>query len=182
MREAFPGWYRAVVYELQRVAIGSHPLAEPFATAVAALPDVAAPNSGIYSPLAVGLVSALRAQGVDASCVHEDDQCIVRERLFGELVMQLTMGFGTAVAGAGAWAGLVAAFRLAVKDHSDSERRVRARLVRQRTTTGGTMEAVSFEYDGPLHELPDALAQLTWPASDDGQEQGARRVDESRQA
>ena len=44
------------------------------------------------------------------------------------------------------------------------------------------MEAVSFEYDGPLHELPDALAQLTWPASDDGQEQGARRVDESRQA
>jgi hypothetical protein len=170
------------VYKLQRVAIESHPLPELFATAVAVLPDITALNSGVYSPLSVGLVSALRAQGVDASCVHEGDQCIVRERLFGELVLQLAMGFGTAVAGAGAWAGLVTAFRLAVKDHPDSERRVRAKLVRQRTTAGGSTEAESFEYDGPLHELPDALAQLTWPTSGDGQEQGARRVDESRQA
>lgn len=159
-----------MVYKLRRVSIEPHSLSGQFATAVAVLPDITAPNSGVYSPLAVGLVSALRAQGVDASCVHEGDQCIVRERLFGELLLQLAMGFGTAVAGAGAWAALVAAFRLAIKDHPDSEHRVRAKLVRERMAAGGAMEAESFEYDGPLHELPDALAQLTWPASGEGQE------------
>jgi hypothetical protein len=159
------------VFDVQRVALGPDQLAEPFRAAVTAFPDAVELDNGVYSPLAVELMRALQARGVDAGFEHQSDQRVVRGHLFGELIAQLAIGFGEAVAGAGTWAALVAAFRLVVKDLPDDQQRIRAKLLRQRTTSAGATETVAFEYDGPLHELPEALGQLTWPSGDDTQQE-----------
>ncbi|HUC24763.1 MAG TPA: hypothetical protein VMA73_18790 [Streptosporangiaceae bacterium] len=161
------------MFDLQRVALGADELAEPFRAAVIAFPDAVELDNGVYSPLAVQLVRALQARGVDADFEHQGDQRVVRGRLFGELIAQLSIGFGEAVAGAGAWAALVAAFRLVVKDLPDDRQRVRIRLLRQRTTAAGPTETVGVEYDGPLHEFPEALGQLNWPSEDNTQQEPA---------
>jgi hypothetical protein len=141
-------------------------MAGPFRAAVTAFPDTVELNSGVYSFLAVQLTRALQARGVDADFAHQGSQRHVRESLFGELIAQLAIGFGEAVAGAGAWAALVATFKLVIKGLPDDQQRVRVRLMRQRTTAVGTTETVGFEYDGPLRELPEALVQMTWPTED----------------
>jgi hypothetical protein len=166
VRVAITGWYGAVVFELQRVVLEPGQLAEPFGASVTVFPGAIELDTGVYSPLAVELTHALQAEGVDADFAHQGNQRVIRGRLFGELIAQLAIGFGEAVAGAGAWAGLVAAFRLVVRELPDDQQRVRVRLMRQRTNAAGSTETVGVEYDGPLRELPEALGQLTWPSAD----------------
>jgi hypothetical protein len=131
-----------------------------FAHAVIIFPDSEKAGQGIYSPTSAQLVAGLRAQGIDAACRHDAEHRTVREGLFGVPTVELVIGFGTAVAGAGAWAGIVAAFKLLVQPQAEAHQPARAKLAIQREGSGGATETLWFEYTGDMDQLPDALAQL----------------------
>lgn len=131
-----------------------------FTHAVVILPYSEEAGQGIYSSASARLVAGLRSQGIDAACLHDVNHRIIRERLFGVPTVELVIGFGTAVAGAGAWAGIVAAFKLLAERPAEAHEPVQAKLAVQRERHNGTTETLWFEYTGPADQLPDALAQL----------------------
>jgi hypothetical protein len=131
-----------------------------FAHEVVILPYSEEAGQGIYSPASARIVAGLRAQGIDVACLHDVDHRIIRERLFGVPTVELAIGFGTAVAGAGAWAGIVAAFKLLAQPPTEAHKAAQAKLAVQREGPDGTTQTLWFEYTGPMDQLPDALAQL----------------------
>lgn len=131
-----------------------------FAHAVVIFPDSEKAGQGIYSPASARIVAGLRAQGIDVACLHDAEHRTVREGLFGVPTVELAIGFGTAVVGAGAWAGIVAAFKLLVQPQAEAHQPARAKLAIQREGSDGTTETLWFEYTGNMNQLPDALAQL----------------------
>ena len=124
---------------------------------VVLLPHSVDEGMGVYSQSSAVIASQLREQGLTVGYFYERNRRLVRAGLLGASTDELVIGIGTAIAGAGLWEALVAAFGK-IFHHEDKP--LRARVVISRNDGDNVIDTVWFEYNGPAKEFSSALVEI----------------------
>ena len=125
---------------------------------VVILPSQVDGDMGSYSSALAGLLGQLRAAGVDTG--YWDDAEHRRVRMgAGSVVLELAIGFGTAVVGGAAWEGIKFALEKATGPHD----RIKATVLRQRHSPDGVVTSDWFEYRGGPEAFIAALSKVVGP-------------------